>query len=213
MATAETITDECYLVRDALDLREQIELSAYIAARDKTPSDDESRPVMVPAPRTLILGDDGLTPTVSYRPEDTSIVTAVVKKTIEFLNSHGAGLGEMSIANDIASYARMSMGTIRYRTPDGRFPPHVDHCEKSAVFLISLGRSANFMVRGKDDAEATRFQMHSGDALLFNASSEAKILHGVEGIDIGASDSGEELSRRHSVFRLHRFGVQCRLHF
>lgn len=211
MAAAETITDECYLVRGALDLREQIELSTYIAARDKTPSDDGSRPVMVPAPRTLILGDDGVTPTVSYRPEDTSIVTAVVSKTIEFLKS--AGLGEMSIANEMANYARMSMGTIRYRAPDGRFPPHVDHCEKSAVFLISIGRSANFMVRGKDDAEATRFQMHSGDVLLFNASSEAKILHGVEGIDLGASDSGEELSMRHSVFRLHRYGVQCRLHF
>jgi hypothetical protein len=209
MIAAETITDECFLVRNALDLQEQVELSAYIASRDNTTASNGT--AMMPAPRTLILGEDGVTPTVTYRRGDASIVTTLVDKIIAFLKN--VGLGEMSIANDIATYASVSMATIRYHAPDGRFPPHIDHCKGSAVCLFSLGRSANFMVRGNADEQARRFQMHSGDVLVFNASSEAKILHGVEGIDLGASDIGEELSKIDRVFQMHRYGVQCRLRF
>ena len=105
------------------------------------------------------------------------------------------------------------MATIRYEAPEGRFPPHVDHCRDSAVFLASLGRSANFMVRGKGETEVRRFQLRSGDALVFNASTEADLLHGVESIDLAASDAGEALAEAFPVFRTHRYGVQCRMYF
>ena len=212
--TCEKIADGCCLLRDALDPREQDELSSHIASRDRTPSEGDRPACMMPSPRTLVLGDDGATPTATYLPGDASIATTLVDKVVSSLKD--AGLDDvMTTANvrDIATYSRITMGAIRYRVPDGRFPPHVDHCKNSAVVLMSLGRDAKFTVRGRDDASATRFAMRSGDALVFDASSEARVLHGVEGIHCSASDSGEELSRRHPVFRSHRYGVQCRLHF
>ncbi|GMH73476.1 hypothetical protein TrRE_jg121, partial [Triparma retinervis] len=48
----------------------------------------------------------------------------------------------------------------------------------------------------------------SGDLLVFDASTEANILHGVEGIVEGTCPEG--LGER---LREHRYGVQCRLKF
>eukprot|EP00957_Ditylum_brightwellii_P010080 760990-Ditylum_brightwellii.AAC.1 len=69
------ITSECFLIRDALTMKEQVELSAYIHDRDRTPQNEPR--AMVPAPRTLVLGDDGASPTVKYRRGDASVVTTM----------------------------------------------------------------------------------------------------------------------------------------
>uniref|UniRef100_A0A6U3QHH8 Alpha-ketoglutarate-dependent dioxygenase AlkB-like domain-containing protein n=2 Tax=Ditylum brightwellii TaxID=49249 RepID=A0A6U3QHH8_9STRA len=203
------ITSECFLIRDALTMKEQVELSAYIHDRDRTPQNEPR--AMVPAPRTLVLGDDGASPTVKYRRGDASVVTTMVDQGVACLKRENLGL--TGITNDIAEYTSLSMATIRYEAPNGRFPPHVDHCKDSAVFLVSLGRSANFMVRGREETEVRRFQLQSGDALVFDASTEAGLLHGVESIDVAASDAGEALAQEFPVFRTHRYGVQCRMHF
>lgn len=211
--TVEVVACECFLIRDALTLEEQLALSGYIASRDNTPINEPR--AMVPAPRTLVLGDDGVSPGVSYRRGDASLVSKMVDKGIAAVER--AGLASSIFADvkehDVRRYTTLSMATIRYEAPHGRFPPHVDHCKHSAVFLVSLGRSANFMVRGKGEPSINRFLLHSGDALLFNASSEAGLLHGVESIDEGASESGEALAGVFPVFSKHRYGVQCRLRF
>ena len=207
--TVEVVAGECFLIRDALTVKEQSALSAYIRERDRTP-ENEPR-AMVPAPRTMILGDDGAGPTVSYRRGDASVVNAMVDKGVALLKREGLGLP--GITDDIANYTSLSMATIRYEAPDGRFPPHVDHCKDSAVFLASLGRSANFMVRGNGETQVHRFQLRSGDALVFNASTETNLLHGVESIDMAASDAGEALAVEFPVFRTHRYGVQCRMYY
>mmetsp|Transcript_3976 Transcript_3976/g.8788 ORF Transcript_3976/g.8788 Transcript_3976/m.8788 type:complete len:216 (-) Transcript_3976:446-1093(-) len=204
-----TITRECFLIRNAITLEEQLSLSEYIASRDKTPTDEPR--AMVPGPRTLVLGDDGASPSVSYCRGDTSIVSSIVDKGVALLQREG--LARMEITEDISEYTKLSMATIRYEAPTGRFPPHVDHCSDSAVFLASLGRSANFMVRREGEREVRRFQLRSGDVVVFNASTNAGILHGVESIDEGASKSGEALAAEFPVFRTHRYGVQCRMHF
>jgi hypothetical protein len=207
--TVEVVASECFLIRDALTVKEQLALSAYIHERDRTPKNEPR--AMVPAPRTLVLGNDAASPSVSYRRGDASVVNAMVDQSVALLKREG--LSFTRITNDIAHYTSLSMATIRYEAPEGRFPPHVDHCRDSAVFLASLGRSANFMVRGKGETEVRRFQLRSGDALVFNASTEADLLHGVESIDLAASDAGEALAEAFPVFRTHRYGVQCRMYF
>ena len=205
----EVVASECFLIRDALTVKEQLALSSYIHERDRTP-ENESR-AMVPAPRTLVLGDDVADPTVRYRRGNSSVLNKMVDQGVALLKRKG--LRFSGITDDIARYTSLSMATIRYEAPGGRFPPHVDHCKDSAVFLASLGRSANFMVRGKGETEVRRFQLHSGDALVFDASTEAGLLHGVESIDVAASDAGEALGEAFPVFQTHRYGVQCRLYF
>jgi hypothetical protein len=206
---AEAVVRECFLIRGALSLADQLELSKFIASRDNTPTNEPR--AMVPAPRTLVLGDDGTSPSVRFHAGDNSIVSNMVSNGLALLQREG--LASMAVAEDISQWATGSMATIRYEAPTGRFPPHVDHCNKSAVFLASLGRSANFMVRGKGEQEVRRFKLHSGDVLVFNASTEADILHGVESIDEVASEAGDALADAFPVFRTHRYGVQCRIYY
>ena len=77
----------------------------------------------------------------------------------------------------------------------------------------SGGKKAAGGVRGKGERDVHRFQMRSGDVLVFNASTEAAILHGVESIDEGASEAGDALASAFPVFRTHRYGVQCRIRY
>ena len=61
--------------------------------------------------------------------------------------------------------------------------------------------------------EPKRFQFFSGDMLVFNASTEAKVLHGVESIDETGSAAGVSLASRFPVLRNHRYGIQIRMRF
>lgn len=211
MASPEVVADDCFLIRDALALEDQVALAEHIASRDRTPTDAPR--AMVPAPRTLVLGDDGASPTVRYQRGDGSIVCRIVDDGISELRR--AGLTKMDVpGGDLGGYSSLSMATIRYEAgPGGRFPPHVDHCKDSAVFLISLGRTANFTVRGRGQVDARRLKLRSGDVLVFDASTEAGVLHGVEGIDGSASEAGGALAEVFPVFGDHRYGVQCRMYF
>ena len=207
---AEKVARECFLIHDALTFEQQVALSEYIASRDRTPPNEPR--AMVPAPRTLVLGEDGVSPSVTYRRGDGSIMTRMGDAGGEGLERAGLGL-ESSETADVTRYTKLSMATIRYEAPNGQFPPHVDHCGESAVFLVSLGRSANFMVRGKGERDVKRLSLRSGDALVFDASTEAGVLHGVESIDENASKNGEALAGCFPVFQNHRYGVQCRMYF
>ncbi|KAL3779162.1 hypothetical protein HJC23_014009 [Cyclotella cryptica] len=192
-----------------LCIQQQVALSAYICDRDRTPK-NESR-AMIPTPRTLVLGDNAAVPSVTYRRGDSTVVNAIVDRGMELLKKEGMCF--TTITDNIIDYTSLSMATIRYEAPGGQFPPHVDHCKDSAVFLVSLGCNANFMVRGKGETEVHRFQLRSGDALAFNASTEADILHGVESIDTTPSAACEALAKIFPVFWKHRYGVQCRIYY
>ena len=52
--------------------------------------------------------------------------------------------------------------------------------------------------------------MYSGDVLVFNASTQAGVVHGVGSIDDGAS-CPPALCERFPVLQKHRYGVQCRV--
>ena len=63
-------------------------------------------------------------------------------------------------------------------------------------------------------AQRLAFEMKSGDALVFDPSSEAAVLHGVDGVACGkegASSIAGELGGEFEVLRHSRFGVQCRV--
>ena len=134
-----------------------------------------------------------------------------MKKGGEVLRSEG--LHVVGGGVDLRVYEGLSMATISYEAPHGRFDTHIDHCNGSYVFLASLGNTCNFMVHAPSMASPRRFKLFSGDMLVFNPSTEAAIKHGVESIDEAASSSGESLGREFPALRNHRYGVQCRMHF
>merc|ERR1712062_334574 len=109
-------------------------------------------------------------------------------------------------------YDNVGMGVIKYSSPKGKFPPHIDHCKNSFVYLTSLGCTANFMVKTPCMEEKNVFKFNSGDFLVFDASTEAAILHGVLSID-DETTCPKELGNKFDVMKNHRFGVQCRVRF
>jgi hypothetical protein len=114
---------------------------------------------------------------------------------------------------DICEHKSITMATIRYEALKHKLDAHVDHCDESLVVLISLGRTINFMIRAGRQSELKRFKFLSGDILIFNASTAAELVHGLESVDEAASEVGELLARRFPVLQNHRYGVQCRIHF
>ena len=203
------IATDFFLLRDLLSLEDQIELFEYIEKNDKSPGSDGKPPVLNPAPKTLLLGDDGC-PTKNYEFADTSVVNRFVKKASERLKSQDQNIMH---GFDLCQFKSLSMATIQYKAPHGRFPPHVDHCNESFVFLISIGCTANFMVKGPLAVVPKRFKLFSGDMLVFNSSTEAAILHAVESIDETGSAVGISLASKFPVLCDHRYGVQIRMHF
>ena len=83
--------------------------------------------------------------------------------------------------------------------------------------LFSLGRTVTFHLQTPGMARRHTFEMKSGDALVFDPSSEAAIVHGVIGIACAeeeASARGDELEalvEKFDVLRSSRFGIQCRV--
>lgn len=205
--TVEVLDADCILVRSLLTLEEQTQLFEYIQHHDKTPSNLPR--AMVPAPKTLQLGEAG-SPNIRYVIGEETVVNAMVEKGARVLQMNGLNVMD---GFDVCQYESLSMATIRYEAPDGRFPPHVDHCNDSFVFLASLGCTANFMVKGPTMDTQKQFKFCSGDLLVFNASSRAAILHSVMSIDETGSKLGKLLGSRFPVLQNHRYGVQCRMYF
>ena len=217
----EILDTECFLIRHCLTVEEQIALFEYIDACDVTPPEGTTtRRAMVPAPTTLVLGknDRGEPQRVlHYAQGDDSMVTGIVRKASEILKEQNLHVfGENNSSRNVFDHHALTMAVIRYEAPDGKFPPHVDHCNDSLVFLTSLGLTANFLVRGPTTTDATtttHFKFGSGDLLVFNASTEAALLHGVVGIDAVGSGEGALLGEKFPVLQKHRYGVQCRMTF
>ena len=205
----------CILLRGLLSPPSQASLFSFIEHNDRTPWSDLPRP-MVPSPKTLLFGDD-LQPVLRYKVGEESLigeeslVSEMVRLASEIViqnsRSTSSTLGDQLSAKMCKS---LSMAAIRYEAPDGRFPPHVDHCADSLVFLTSIGCTARFMVKGPSMAEKLTFDFRSGDLLVFDASTEANILHGVTGVEEGSCPVSLE---GFSVLRWHRYGVQVRLTF
>ena len=205
----EVIDHECILIRKALRLEEQKALFEYIQENDKTPSFGNKPKPMVPSPKTLILGEDQ--PSLFYKFGQKSVINEMVMKATNILKEKNL---HMINGFDVSQeFTSLSMATIRYESPHGHFAPHIDHCNDSFVYLTSLGCTANFMVKGPTMDNQKHFKFHSGDLLIFNASTKAKLLHSVVSIDPEGNDDASTLGKLFPSLLNHRYGVQCRVHF
>ncbi|CAB9506756.1 expressed unknown protein [Seminavis robusta] len=168
---------------------------------EQSKNTDNSTKALYPSPKTIIY--DNHKSTLHYGPDDDSVYNQMIRKVNETL-SRNLSSGHPSLDK----FQRVAVGAIRYPAPDGSFPAHIDHC-CSWVYLLSLGCSANFIVKGPEMTDKHVFEFHSGDVFCFDASTQAAILHGVQNIRIGSCP--EELAQAFETLRHHRFGVQCRV--
>ena len=206
-----------FLLRGALALEDQVRLFGFIHERDATDWERLS-PCMNPTPKTLELVQQHETQTartLGFGPDDQTVVVEMVAKAIGILRWRQA-IKSLTVAaiRYCASGSNPCIGSC--------FPPHIDHCnDGSWVFLFSLGCTATFHIQTTDMAQRHTIRMKSGDALVFDPSSEAAVVHGVTGVareEEGASARGDELGARgdelgarFEVLRSSRFGVQCRV--
>ena len=89
---------------------------------------------------------------------------------------------------------------------------HINHCNAGSwVYLLSLGCTANFIVKGPSMDTCCKFKFCSSDVLVFNASTNAGILHGVNAIvpDFFPTKLIDFFSP--TMLQCHRFGIQCRV--
>jgi len=221
----------CHWLHGALSPSEQAALFEFVKGRDQT--DWANLPVcMNPTPKTLQLahGDGALGPTLAFDLSDfddeTDVATVAVRRVAEILRSHGCSMyGDRFRNNDAEQVAPVSfsLAAIRYNSPDGTFPRHVDHCnDGSAVFLFSLGCAARFRVDAKMLLEGQHvaapsssrdLELLSGDVLAFDPSSRAAIGHAVNGISGAETCPAELVKRFDGELRHYRYGIQCRVRF
>ena len=208
-AEVEEVLDDrpCYLIRNCLDASAQNSIYQDILHRSKH-TDNRSKPCMQPTPRTIIFDDNQSM--LKFTDGDNIYNDLIVKTANDVLRKEEVLLKHQRFAtacNTDARITTMSVGVIRYQVPNGCFPEHIDHCnDDSWVYLLSLGCSANFVVKGSP-SEKQQFRFRSGDVLVFDPSSDAAIVHGVSSIygdEAPLSDSPED-------FQKFRFGVQCRI--
>lgn len=206
--SVETLGPACFLIRGAVGRKQQVVLFDFIQENDGTDWDGMPS-CMNPSPKTLAFvsntpGAEKI-PTLFFQPDDEAVVVEMVGKLI----------GNLNWSQRIKS---VSMAAIRYcscsPTIGSVLPPHVDHCnDGSWVFVFSLGCAATFYIKSPGMEERHTFEMKSGDALVFNPSSEAGILHGVAGVREAESCERGGLGERFEVMRGSRYGVQCRVSF
>ena len=209
----ELVTENCFWIKNALSHEEQRNLIRFVRNRTEK-SRKQARPsaALTRTPKTLMLGKAEGEPCAkfSYENKEDSSSTAVlfVKKMNEIL--WRKGLHEHARGR----VKRVSVAAIRYEGPSAVFPPHVDRCEDSFVYLASLGRTARFTVKSPSMDKRRDIAFGSGDAIIFDPSSEAALLHSVEGIESFATKSGEALEREFpALVKGCRIGLQRRAFF
>ncbi len=167
---------------------------------------------MHPTPKTIIF--DGNQSTLKFSSGDNIYNELIVQTANDVLKKE-----EVTLQKNYPRFSTacntdtttMSVGVIRYQVPNGNFPEHIDHCnDNSWVYLLSLGCSANFVVKDntRPQSEKQQFRFSSGDVLVFDPSSDAAIVHGVVSIN---GDEFPLFLECPEEFEQFRFGVQCRV--
>ena len=194
-----------YLIRNCLNLSEQTTIYQDISYRSKDTDNRNRKPCMHPTPKTIIF--DGDQSTLKFSGGNNIYADLIVQTANDILLKKEASLMKSHpffTTSCGTETTKLSVGVIRYHVPNGNFPDHIDHCnDNSFVYLLSLGCSTNFVVKGpKSDRQMFRF--NSGDVLVFDPSSDAAIVHGVKSIN------GDDYPLNcPDEFQQFRFGVQC----
>lgn len=213
----------CYLIRNCLSPSEQSVIYQDILGRSKD-TDNTTVTCMYPTPKTIIFDDNQST--LKFTASDNIYSQLIVQKANASLQKDEQAqqnerqddnlLKRITCDPDILMATTTSLGVIRYPVPHGNFPEHVDHCnDGSWVYLLSLGCTANFVVRGParhcsgDVIKKQTFEFKSGDVLVFDPSTDAAIVHGVKSIQNEHGFANDNCSPED--FQHYRFGVQCRV--
>lgn len=216
---------ECHWLHGVLSLSEQASLLDFIKERDRTAWDNPPA-CMNPTPKTLQLlavGSDGATaPTLTFdcrvQSENNTIASEMVRRVARILRRRSLLLRADGLRDRGTGIpTSFSLAAIRYLSPDGHFPLHVDHCnDGSVVFLFSLGCHARFRVVAPTTeggpSSSRELQLLSGDALAFDPSTHASIAHAVTGVG-GEETCPAPLAERFDELRRCRYGIQCRVQF
>ncbi|KAL7527329.1 hypothetical protein ACHAWF_002135 [Thalassiosira exigua] len=201
-----------FFLGGALAPEEQARLFGFVREHDATDWENLS-PCMNPTPKTLELVRRNGTQTartLTFGPNDQT--GAVIVEMVEKL------IGILHWPRKIKT---LTVAVIRYCEQGSNpcvgscLPPHIDHCnDGSWVFLFSLGCAATFQIESRGRAQRRTFEMKSGDALVFDPSSEAAVVHGITHVSSNgkeASLTGAGLGERFGNLSGNRFGVQCRV--
>ena len=199
----------CHWFRNILPLSAQASLFDFLKQHDRT--DWENLPkCMNPSPKTLQLGVTGgvAAPVLTFNFRET--MTTAYTAPHSFVLCVADHLRRLSLLPSTSSPTSFSLAVIRYQSPNGKFPRHVDHCnDRSLVFLFSLGNSCLFRVAHSQEREIV---MRSGDVMVFDPSTEAGVEHEVKGVVEGSCplELAEMFEEECGRFR---YGIQCRVHF
>ena len=208
----DTIIDgQCYLIRQALLPSEQAQVFEDLMERSK--NTDNTSTSLYPSPKTIRF--DGELSKLKFNHVDKSSVykRLIVEKAADHLfrgESNAADKGKRAAGPTWLQYpVEFTVAAIRYDVSTGVLADHVDHCnDGSWVVLLSLGCTAKFNVNNYC------MDFRSGDILVFDPSTKAKVLHGIESI-INQEHDGfkldEGLLQRYPTLIQYRFGIQCRV--
>ncbi len=101
------------------------------------------------------------------------------------------------------------VNSLYYKAPHGMISKHCDK-KKEIIMLYSLGCTANFFVKGKSMDNGLVFGFESGDCLIFDASKNADIVHGIDSIQ---PDTCPPYLHRYPFLIDRRICVQTRCQF
>ena len=201
------VEDQCYVIRQALTPSDQAQVFEDLMERSK--NTDNTSTSLYPSPKTIRF--DGELSSLKFNHTDKSSVykKLILEKAADHLFRDGDKGKHAAGPTWLQSPVEFTVAAIRYDVATGALADHVDHCnDGSWVVLLSLGCTAKFNVNNKG------ILFRSGDVLVFDPSTKARLSHGIESIvpqeeDVYKMDDG--LIQRHPTLKLYRFGVQCRV--
>ena len=132
----EAMDKHCLLLRRTLTMEEQMALFADIERKDKTP--EPAMKPMYPSPKTLVFDEENVV--LRFNAENNSLYNQLIHKANDIIarNQEHHELNDV----DLTQYRSITMGAIKYPSPNGHFPAHIDH-DDSFVYLLSIGCTAN----------------------------------------------------------------------
>lgn len=128
----------CHWLHEVLSVSDQVYLFAYVKSNDRTDWANLP-PCMNPSPKTLQLGPPP-SPLLSLSFDGDPSPSSVPHSCVSAVWRRLVAYGLLPPSSEPKAF---TVAAIRYPSPDGTFPLHVDHCDDgSLVFLFSLGYRA-----------------------------------------------------------------------
>ena len=205
----EVLDTSCYLIRNALGIKEQTTLFQDIRRKDQ-PFSDQPKKALYPSPRSVRFGDNNQTK-IKYERNALASSPNIYSQLVDQANDAilQATAPSESVVN-VSNYKSITLSAIEYKAASHTLAEHIDH-DDSFVYLLSIGCAIHFVVKGPNMADKTTILLESGDLMVFDASTTGYILHGITSIENGSCP--EALASAFPVLQNHRYGIQLRVRF